>query len=176
MSDLLTSFISSERPEQIAHGRSFPLRDLSDSLTVAHLSWAIWANRSQSLIWFERNEQMSKWANERMSDERMSKFPALPFCHTLPKCNTCWVLFTFWRQFIENCCLWSYGFCPLTWQRNSYLSRFVCKIWFENGAVHQPVNQHLHQPVFQHPHNPVNQHLHQPVNHHLQQSVNQHLH
>ena len=43
--------ISSER---ITHGRSFVLSDLSDSLTVAHLSWAIWANCSQSLIWFER--------------------------------------------------------------------------------------------------------------------------
>ena len=52
MSDLLTSLISSERPERIAHGHSFPLSDLSDSLMVAHLSWAIWANRSQSLIWF----------------------------------------------------------------------------------------------------------------------------
>ena len=37
------------------------LSDLSDSLTVAHLSWAICANRSQSLIWFEQNEQMSKF-------------------------------------------------------------------------------------------------------------------
>ena len=69
MSNSLTLLISSERPEQIAHGRSFPLSDLSDLLMVAHMSWAIWANRSQSLIWFERNE-----LNERMSDER---FPAL---------------------------------------------------------------------------------------------------
>ena len=73
-----------ERPERFAHGCSFPL---SDSLTVAHLSWAIWANSSQPLIWFEQNEQMSewamsewvneRWANQWMSDERMSKFPAL---------------------------------------------------------------------------------------------------
>ena len=47
--------IYSERPERIAQGRSFVLRDLSKWFTVAH--------------WFERNEQMS--------DERMSKFPAL---------------------------------------------------------------------------------------------------
>ena len=65
--------IFGEQPEQIPHGRSFLVNNLSDLLTVAHLSWAIWANRSQSLIWFERNEGMS---NERMSDERMSKFPA----------------------------------------------------------------------------------------------------
>ena len=69
MSDSLTMLISSERLERIAQDRSFPLSNLSDSLTVAHLSWAIWANRSQSLIWFERNEQMS--------DEQMSEFPAL---------------------------------------------------------------------------------------------------
>ena len=53
------SLISSERPEQIAHGPSFVLSDLSDSITVAH--WETWVIRSQSLIWFERNEQ-----NERI--------------------------------------------------------------------------------------------------------------
>ena len=37
MSDLLTLLISSERPEQIAHVRSFVLSDLSESLTVALL-------------------------------------------------------------------------------------------------------------------------------------------
>ena len=57
-----------ERPERFAHGCSFPMSNLSNSL-IAHLSWAIWANRSQSLIWFEQNEQMS--------DEQMSEFPAL---------------------------------------------------------------------------------------------------
>ena len=30
------------------------MRDLSNLLTVAHLSWAIWANCLHSLIWFER--------------------------------------------------------------------------------------------------------------------------
>ena len=91
MSDSLRSFISSERPERIAHDRSFPLSDLSDSVTVAHLSWAIWAIHSQLLIWFERNEEMSEWANEgwaneQMRDERMSEFPALP-------CRMKWLLF-----------------------------------------------------------------------------------
>ena len=33
MSDSLTSLISSERSEQIAHGRSFLVSDLSDSLS-----------------------------------------------------------------------------------------------------------------------------------------------
>ena len=56
------SFICHEQPEWFAHGRSFNMSDLSDSLTVAHLSWEIWSNWSQSLIWFEQSEQMSKWA------------------------------------------------------------------------------------------------------------------
>ena len=60
MSDLSESLICHERPEQFAHSRSFVMRDLSNLLTVAYLSWAIWANCSQSLIWFER------WANERI--------------------------------------------------------------------------------------------------------------
>ena len=44
---------------------SFIMSDLSESLTVAHLSWAIWANRTQLLIWSEGSEQMSKWANSQ---------------------------------------------------------------------------------------------------------------
>ena len=95
---LVHSLIFGERPEQITHGHSFLVSDLSDSLTslikkeemsesliknvqktyqtydftilvalltwatwaigsvtVGHLSGAIWANRSQSLIWFERS-------------------------------------------------------------------------------------------------------------------------
>ena len=32
-----------ERPERIAHSRSFVLIDLSESLTVAHLIWGVWA-------------------------------------------------------------------------------------------------------------------------------------
>ena len=43
--------------------RSFLVSDLSESLTVAHLIWAIWAN-----------EQMNA---EQMSDEQMSEFPTL---------------------------------------------------------------------------------------------------
>ena len=49
--------------------RSFLVSDLSNSLTVAHLYWAIWEICSQSLIWFEQNEQMSKWANEQWANE-----------------------------------------------------------------------------------------------------------
>ena len=33
-----------ERPERFAHHHSFVPSDLSELLTVAHLSWAIWAN------------------------------------------------------------------------------------------------------------------------------------
>ena len=60
-----------ERPDRISHSRSFVMCDLSESLTVADLSWVIWVNRSQSLIWSERYEHMS--------DERMSKFQTLAF-------------------------------------------------------------------------------------------------
>ena len=68
MSNSLTSLIFSERPERIAHDRSFPLSDMSDSLTVANLSWAIWANCSQSSFDLSK---MSKWANEQWANERI---------------------------------------------------------------------------------------------------------
>ena len=75
------SLIYHERLEKIAHGRSFVLSNLSDSLTVTHLSWAILGNRSQSLIWFEQNERMSEFpALQKTSDllrKLMSKFPTL---------------------------------------------------------------------------------------------------
>ena len=51
---------SQKKIEQMA--RFFVMSDLSNSLTVAHLSWAI-------------------WANEWMSDEQMSEFPALENSH-----------------------------------------------------------------------------------------------
>ena len=66
------SFFCHERLEQFAHSRSFGMSDLSNLLTVAHLSWAIWANRSQSLIWSEQSELMSEWVN--MSEWAMSKW------------------------------------------------------------------------------------------------------
>ena len=94
--------IFGERPERFTLGRSFLVSNLSESLTslffwwatwaiCSHCSpkkrewancsffklkkpWAIWEYHSQSLIWFERNEQMS---DEQMSDERMSEFQAL---------------------------------------------------------------------------------------------------
>ena len=44
-----------EQPERFAHSRSFVLSNMSESLTFAHLIWA----------------------NEQMSDEQMSVFPAL---------------------------------------------------------------------------------------------------
>ena len=65
------SLIYPERPERIAHSCSFVMSDLSDLLTVALLTWVTWANHSQSLIWFERSEQMSEWA---MSKWAMSKW------------------------------------------------------------------------------------------------------
>ena len=58
-------------PEGIPHGRSFAMSDMRDLLTVAHLSWAIGENCSQSLIWCDQFEQMSKWATERWANERI---------------------------------------------------------------------------------------------------------
>ena len=57
------SLIYHERLKRIAHRHSFVMSDLSNLRTVAHWSWAIWANRSQSLIWSEWSEQ---WVNERI--------------------------------------------------------------------------------------------------------------
>ena len=75
------------------------MSDLSDSLTVAHLSWATWGIRSQSLICLERSEriahsrsfdlsEMSEWANERWANERIPS-PAvidLNHCSLLIRC------------------------------------------------------------------------------------------
>ena len=48
--------ISSKRPEQIAHGRSFLVSEMSNSLT--------------SLIWFERNERFTHIAHQKRGNER----------------------------------------------------------------------------------------------------------
>ena len=68
-----------EWPEQIAHSRYFVLSNLSDFLTVAHLSWATRAISSQLLICPERSEQANRSKSlitmsnfEQMSNERMS--------------------------------------------------------------------------------------------------------
>ena len=93
------SLIFGEQPERFAHDRSFPLRDLSESLMVAHFWWAIWTNCSWSLISsegpvqmahggsflvrdlnesltvahliFAEMREMSEWANERWENERV---------------------------------------------------------------------------------------------------------
>ena len=52
LSKLHTSLICHERPERFINSCSFVLRDLSESLKFAHLSWAIWVNK--------------RWANERI--------------------------------------------------------------------------------------------------------------
>ena len=58
--------ICHERPERFAHGSSFVLSNLRDSLTVAHLSWLIWANRSKLLFDLSKMSEISKLANERI--------------------------------------------------------------------------------------------------------------
>ena len=78
-----------ERPERIAHGCSFVMSDLSDSLTVALLIWVTWVIPSQSLICLQRSEQiahsrsfrlskMSKWANERWANKQWTANEQIP--------------------------------------------------------------------------------------------------
>ena len=72
MSNLSKSLFWYEQPEQFAHSHSFVLSDMSKSLTVAHLIWAIWVNEQMSragnsLIWFPSESlvfcpKMSEWA------------------------------------------------------------------------------------------------------------------
>ena len=73
-----------------------------------HLSWATWANQLRSLICLEGSERiayscsfdlskMSEWANEKMSDERMSKLPALVLS-LLSLINILWWCPTAWSK------------------------------------------------------------------------------
>ena len=91
-----------EQPERIAHGCSFVMSDLSDSLMVALLLWATWAICSQSLICLEWSEQiayccsfdfsdLSKWANEQMSEwaNEWISSPGSAVCIT-PQSLTLW--------------------------------------------------------------------------------------
>ena len=64
------SLIYHERPEQIAHGCSFIISDLSNSLTVAHLSWATLAICSQSLVSPEQSEWIAHSCSFDLSDLR----------------------------------------------------------------------------------------------------------
>ena len=67
------SLIFGERPERFAHGHSFLVSDLMESLLVAHFWWATWAicshrlflvsNLSNLLTSFIKNERMSNWLN-----------------------------------------------------------------------------------------------------------------
>ena len=59
------SLICPEQPQQIAHISSYVMSDLSDSLTVAHLSWPTWVNATFAhLSW-------AIWANERWANVRI---------------------------------------------------------------------------------------------------------
>ena len=59
MGNLSESLFWHERPERFAHSPSLILSNLSESLTVAHLIWAIWANERKSKfptlnIWYSQ--------------------------------------------------------------------------------------------------------------------------
>ena len=71
------SLIYHEWPERIANGCSFVMSDLSDLLTVAHLTWATWAIGSQSLTCPEQSEQIAHSRSFDLSD--LIKFPTLVF-------------------------------------------------------------------------------------------------
>ena len=62
------SLIYPEQPEQITNSCSFVMNNLSNLLTVTHLSWLIRENRSQWLIWSEHSEQMSEWAMSKWAN------------------------------------------------------------------------------------------------------------
>ena len=59
---------------------------------VAHFWWATWAIRSLSLICLERFERIAHSRSFDLSDERMSKFPALHAVRSTaqPLCCTLW--------------------------------------------------------------------------------------
>ena len=70
------------------------MSDLSDSLTGAHLSWATWVIRSQSLISPETSEQiahsfsfkwaiLSKLANEQLAKEQIPNPACMLGCSDL---------------------------------------------------------------------------------------------
>ena len=70
LSKSLTVALCHEQPERFTHGCSFVMRNLSNSLTVAHFSSAIWANCSQLLIKISNFEQMSKWAMSQWANSQ----------------------------------------------------------------------------------------------------------
>ena len=72
-SDLLKSLFCPEQPERIAHSPSLVKSDKSDSLTVALLSWATWANRSWLLFNLIDFEQKSEWAKEQIPNPGVCK-------------------------------------------------------------------------------------------------------
>ena len=100
----------------MAHGRSFVMSNLSASLTIAFFIWATWVLCSQSLICLQRSEQiahsrsfdlskMSKWANDQMSDEQKSKFPALISSGLRIYCMVCIRIANLWLAFESMVCI-----------------------------------------------------------------------
>ena len=85
---------------------------MSKSLMVAHLSWATWANRSQSLICFERSEQiahshsfdlseMSKWANSQPCTILFYMYTGQNFYSSLPK-NYLTIISTYYDESVQT--------------------------------------------------------------------------
>ena len=77
------SLIYGERPEGFSHHRSFLLSNMSETLTVAHLSWATWAIRSL------RSEGISKTLKKLYKTYKICLSEPLIFCERKRKCAIC---------------------------------------------------------------------------------------
>ena len=119
--------ICHEHPERFAHGRSFDMSDLNDLLTVAHLSWGIWANRLQLLIWFKRNDKwvISKWANSQpWKKQAIGSFLVSDLSHLLTVALLSWVTWAIHSHRSLKKREWANRSGFLNLQKN------VQKIWF----------------------------------------------
>ena len=120
--------------------RSFPLSNLSESLTVAHFLWTTWVIRSRSLICLERSEQiahsrsfdlsemskMSKWAMSKWANSQPWKWWSWPCSHK----------FTFYFRFNSKWWSWPCLLRPLFF---CWVSAFLCvpvfKPWGNNIVI-----------------------------------------
>ena len=91
--------------------RSFPLSDRSESLTVAHLSWATWAIPSQLLICLEQSERI---AHSRLFDlSEMSEWAMSKWTNSQP-CFRFLAFFLFFILFLSTSLTLSFSFSPPT--------------------------------------------------------------
>ena len=102
---------------------------------LAHLSWATWANHSQSLIWSEGSEQMrdlSEWANlipnhvKKLIDGKVPIFENRKKWQSLhPKSPECTVQYCRYQIIQVKNSSWSLHFCTCRWRSASNYSFFL---------------------------------------------------